>query len=256
MVCSGDKQHWTLSYPEVKDRLTIRSFQRSDQKECVQIFMNGFQDYIKNVAVVTFLSKLSWYVCVATVFALLAAILWSTWIMVVFGIIILILFTFFFIGLYVASYKYVNYAMKTDLKDIEKWYMSDEGCHMWVAELFGQVVGMVALRHNESHEPGVFELQRMYVVPSYKRMGIGKQMLTEVIKHAKKHRMKMIILTTSTIEAPAIQLYRKYGFKLVPSNCSVNESDKSIQRPDGEAILAILTDVVHFKLNISGNVET
>ena len=129
--------------------------------------------------------------------------------------------------------------------------MSDEGCHMWVAELCGKVVGMVGLRHDESHEPGVFELQRMYVVPGYKRMGIGKQMLTEVITHAKKHRMKMIILTTSNIQVAAIQLYTKYGFKVVTH--SANESDRSIQSADGVAILAILTALTNFKLDISSS---
>ena len=250
MVSSDDKQHWTSSYPEVKDRLTIRSFQHSDQKECVQIFMDGFQDYIKNLAV-TFLSKSSRYVGMAAVFTLLAAVLWSIWIFVVFVFIVLILLTFFYITLHVASYKYVNYAMKTDMRDAEKSYMSDKGGHIWVAELYGKVVGMVALRHDENLKPGVFELQRMYVVPRYKRMGIGKQMLTEVITHAKKHRMNMIVLTTSTIQVAATQLYRKYGFKVATHSCSANESGRSIQRPDGEAILAILTDVIHLKLSIS-----
>ena len=248
MVSSDATQHWNTHYPEVIDGLTIRSFQRSDQKECVQIFMEGFQDYIRNLAI-TFLSKSSWYVGMATVFASLAAVLWSTWIFVVFVFIILILLTYFYVSLHVASCKYVNYAMRNDMKDIKKSYMSDKGCHMWVAELCGKVVGMVALRHDESHEPGVFELQRMYVVPGYRRMGIGKRMLTEVITHAKRHRMKMIILTTSTIQVAAIQLYRNYGFKVATHNA--NESGRSIERPDGVAMLAILTDVTNFKLDIS-----
>jgi len=247
MGSSDATQHWTTHYPEVKDRLTIRSFQRSDQKECVQIFMDGFQDYKKALAV-TFLSKSSWYVGMATILASLAAVLGSTWIFVLFVFIILILLTFFYISLRVASYKYVNNAMKTDMRDIEKSYMSDEGCHMWVAELCGKVVGMVGLRHDENQDPGVFQLRRMYVVPGYKRMGIGKRMLTEVITHAKKHRMKMIILTTSNTQVAAIQLYMKYGFKVVTH--SANESGKLIQRP---AILSILTDLTNFQLMISSS---
>ena len=73
---------------------------------------------------------------------------------------------------------------------------------------------MVGLHRNENHEPGVFELQRMYVLPRYQSMGIGKRMLTELITHAKKHRMKMIVLTTSNTQVAAIQLYMKYGFKV------------------------------------------
>ena len=248
MVSSDAMQHWTTHYPEVKDRLTIRSFQHSDQKECVQIFLDGFQDYIKNLTI-AFLSKTSWYVLMATIFTLLAAVLWSTWIFVVFVVIILILLTFFYISLHVASYKFIKYAMRTDMRDIEKFYMSDEGCHMWVAELCGKVVGMVGLHHDENHEPGVFELQRMYVIPRYQRIGIGKRMLSDVIMHAKKQKMKTIVLTTSNIQVAAIQLYRKYGFKVATH--STSDSGKSIERPDGVALLAILTDVTNFKLDIS-----
>ena len=251
MVSSDAIRHWSTHNPEVKDKLTIRSFQRSDQKECVQIFMDGLQDH-KNLLAITFLSKSSWHVVMATIFTLLAAVLWSTWIFVVFVVIILILLTFFFISLHVASNKYIQYAMRTDFRDIEKSYMSDEGCHMWVAELCGKVVGMVGLRRDENHEPGVFELQRMYVVPRYQRMGIGKRMLTDVITHAKKQKMTMVVLTTSNIQVAAIQLYTKYGFKVARTH-SANESVKSIQRPDGEALLAILTDVTNFKLDISSS---
>ena len=250
MVSSDAIQHWTTHNPEVKDRLTIRSFRRSDQKDCVEIFLDGFQDYIKNLAI-TFLSKSSWHVVMATIFTLLAAVLWSTWIFVVFVVIILILLIFFYISLHVASNKYIQYVIRTDMRDIEKSYMSDEGCHMWVAELCGKVVGMVGLCRVENHEPGVFELQRMYVVPRYQRMGIGKQMLTDVITHAKKQKMTMVVLTTSNIQVAAIQLYTKYGFKVATH--SANESVKSIQRPDGEALLAMLTDVTNFKLDISSS---
>ena len=251
MVSSDAIQHCTTHYPEVKDRLTIRSFQRSDQKDCVEIFLDGFQDYIKNLAI-TFLSKSSWHVVMATIFTLLAAVLWSTWIFVVFVVVILILLTYFYISLHVAMFKYIKYSMRTVMRDIEKSYMSDDGCHMWVAELCGKVVGMVGLRHDENHEPGVFELQLMYVVPRYQRMGIGKRMLTDVITHAKKQKMTMVVLTTSNIQVAAIQLYTKYGFKVARTH-SANESVKSIQRPDGVALLAILTAVTNFKLDISSS---
>ena len=244
MASSDAMQHQTTHYPEVKERLTIRSFQGSDQSECVQIFMDGLEDY-KKVLVITFLSKSSWYIVMATIFASLAAVLWSTWIFVVFVSIILILLTYFYISLHAVIDRYSNYAMKTNMRDIEKSYMSVEGCHMWVAELCGKVVGMVGLRRDENHEPEVFKLQRMYVVPGYQRMGIGKRLLTEVITHAKKLRIKMIVLTTSSTQVAAIHLYMKYGFKVAAH--SSNESGKYFQRP---AILSMLTDDTNLQLII------
>ena len=148
MVSSDAIQHWSTHNPEVKDKLTIRSFQRSDQKECIQIFMDGLQDH-KNLLAITFLSKSSWYVVMATIFTSLAAVLWSTWIFVVFVVVILILLTYFYISLHVAMFKYIKYSMRTVMRDIEKSYMSDDGCHMWVAELCGKVVGMVGTMSQE-----------------------------------------------------------------------------------------------------------
>ena len=95
-----------------------------------------------------------WYVAMATVFAILAAVMWSTCILVVFAVIIFILLVCFYIIiiLQIARQQYLNYTLKYDLKDIEKSYMSDDGCHMWVAEWRGKVVGMVGLIHNKSHD--------------------------------------------------------------------------------------------------------
>ena len=71
-------------------------------------------------------------------------------------------------------------------------------------------------------------------------------MLNELITHAKKHRMKMIVLSTSNTQVAVIQLYMKYGFKVTTR--SANESGKLIQRP---AILSIITDDTKFWLILS-----
>ena len=86
---------------------------------------------------------------------------------------------------------------------------------MWVAEWGGNVVGMVGLVHNESHKPGVAELQRMSVSPVCRRMGIARKLLDELLQHAKKQGFEKIVLTTTSAQTPAIRLYKKYGFKLM-----------------------------------------
>ena len=100
----------------------------------------------------------------------------------------LILLIFFYTSLYVASNKYIQYAIRTDLRDIEKSYMSDEGCHMWGAELCGKVVGMVGLRRVENMSQEYLNCSECMLVPRYQRMGIGKQMLTDVITHARNKK--------------------------------------------------------------------
>ena len=221
----GDaEQHSAPSnYAGGKDTFTIRSFQRSDQKQCQQIFRDGFQEFVSTVCTAILSSSL-WYVGMATVFA---AVIWSASIFVVFILVTFIVLAFLCAILQIVGRQRVNSAItKRDLKDIEKSYMSDEGCHMWVAEWGNKVVGMVGLVHDERHEPGVFELQRIYVVPYCRQMGIGKRMLIELITHAKKHGIKTIILSTTITQKAAIQLYMKFGFNARALRSSTKESDQ------------------------------
>ncbi|KAJ7365616.1 N-acetyltransferase 8 [Desmophyllum pertusum] len=163
MDSSDNREYQNLShsYPTAKDAVTIRSFQRSDHKECLQICLDGWQEFIRNITL-DVLSKSFWYVAIATVFTSLAAVLWSAWIFVVHVLIVFILCALFCIILQLSSWQLTNNWLRTDLKDIEKSYMSDEGSsHMWVAELHGKVVGMVGLIHNDSDGPGANELRRI-----------------------------------------------------------------------------------------------
>ena len=192
--------------------VTIRSFQRSDQSECVKIFSDGF-DKVLTVIIFTALTITSRYSVIAIVFASIGAMLWSTWILAVGAAVVVSLLAYPFIKLYqVGALTWKKQILETDFKDLEKSYMSKEGCHMWVAEWNGKVVGMVGLMN---HEPGVAEIQRMHVVPSCRGMGIGKKLLNELVAYAKKQGIEKIELTTSSVQVAAIGLYKKHGFKLV-----------------------------------------
>lgn len=75
---------------------------------------------------------------------------------------VFILCALFCIILQISSRQLINYWLKTELNDIEKSYMTEEGSsHMWVAELSGNVRGM----------------------------GIGSKLLTEVIAYAKRQKL-------------------------------------------------------------------
>lgn len=277
MDSSDNREYQNLShsYPTAKDAVTIRSFQRSDHKECLQICLDGWQEFIRNITL-DVLSKSFWYVAIATVFTSLAAVLWSAWIFVVHVLIVFILCALFCIILQLSSWQLTNNWLRTDLKDIEKSYMSDEGSsHMWVAELHGKVVGMVGLIHNDSDGPGANELRRMYVKPMCRGMGIGEKMLIEVIAHAKRQKLEKIMLTTSTSALPAIRLYKKYGFKQTigspgqsvhtPGGIKesyrsihtpgIKETGRSIDIPLGEMILKKVTDTICLEFYIYSAAE-
>ena len=193
--------------------MIIRSFQRSDQSECEKIFTDRREELI-NEGTLVVLSTVSWEFVIASIFTSVAVILWSTWILAVYAVVV-ICFLAFVHMLRRQGINWFNSVLKTEFKDIEKSYMSSEISHMWVAEWNGKVVGMLGLICNENHEPGVAELQRMVVVPSCRGKGIGKKLLNELTAHARKQGIKKLVLSTASIQAPAIQMYKKHGFKLV-----------------------------------------
>jgi len=116
-----------------------------------------------------------------------------------------VLLALLYVDIYFECWKFINSCLASDLKDIDKTYMSTDECHMWVAEWGGNVIGMVGLVHNESHKPGVAKLQTMPV----------SKLLDELLQHAKKQGFEKIVLTTTSAQTPAIRLYKKYGFKLM-----------------------------------------
>ena len=156
-----------------------------------------------------------WFLAVMSVFVIPAAIKWTFWICAVYIFVCVVILALLYVDIYIECWKYINSCLTTDLKDIDKTYMSSDGSnHMWVAEWSGKVVGMVGLLHNENHKPGVAELQRMSVSPVCRRMGIARKLLDELLQHAKEQRFDKIVLTTTSAQTPAIRLYKKYGFKL------------------------------------------
>ena len=194
--------------------LEIRSYRSSDYVECREIFTEGMQQLINLVTHVVF-PRFLWYLAVLTVFAIAASIKWSFWIFILCVFISIVLLALLYVDVYIECWKFINDCLKTDLLDIDKSYMSSKGSHMWVAEWNGKIVGMVGIIHNETHKPGVAELQRMSVSTSCRKMGIARKLLDQLIKHAREEGLEKIVLKTTSAQGPAIGLYKKYGFKHV-----------------------------------------
>ena len=46
-------------------------------------------------------------------------------------------------------------------------------------------------------------------------MGISNKLLSELIRYAKGQRLKKVVLFVTSAQTPAVQLYKKHGFKVV-----------------------------------------
>ena len=201
MNSSNDQQHWTSS-------VIIRSFQPSDQSECTKIFKDGSEGILKQTSLV-FLSSVSWYAFIATLFASAATMLWSIWIFVLYIAVIFVL-TYPYIKW---CYEHLNWQNSV----LKKGYRNTvDSCHILVAEWNGKVIGMVRLTYNnEIYEAGVAKLDNFHVVPSFRGKGIGNKLLNELITHAKRQRIKEIVLQSSNTLTAALRLYKRNGFKVV-----------------------------------------
>ncbi len=76
-------------------------------------------------------------------------------------------------------------------------------------------VGFVKIRINaefNGFKNEAVELEKIYVLPDFKGMGLGKSALTEIIKSIKKQGKKILFLCVIDTNTNAIAFYTKLGF--------------------------------------------
>ncbi len=92
-----------------------------------------------------------------------------------------------------------------------KSYVIDKGGQIFFAINDGKAIGTAAMVLVEER---VFELSKMAVDPKYQGLGIGRRIIDECIKFAKRHKAHEIFLITNDKLLPALELYRSSGFEL------------------------------------------
>lgn len=90
-----------------------------------------------------------------------------------------------------------------------KKYVIDPGGYIFFAKYATEIVGVVSLINQKSF----FELSKMAVTPKYQGLKIGLQLMNFCIKFAKQKQWKSITIYSHKKLLPAIQLYKKVGFK-------------------------------------------
>lgn len=102
-----------------------------------------------------------------------------------------------------------------DMSNINAVFMAKmaegKGC-FWVAELEGNIVGFVGATETTKYTQDHIELVRMFVLPTCRKMAIGRKLINALEIWAKAAGYKNIYLSTLT---EPNQLYPKCGFALM-----------------------------------------
>ncbi len=82
-----------------------------------------------------------------------------------------------------------------------------------IARLDGAPVGCAAIR---ALSPGILEIKRMWVAPSARGFGIGRDLLEALERIARRRRVRLIRLDTHATLTEALRLYRRAGYRRIP----------------------------------------
>ena len=105
---------------------------------------------------------------------------------------------------------YIRRSLGLDLKDITTHYKTHDSSNFWIAEISGEIKGIVAIQ-NHSRESA--ELRRMSVSRDSRRKGIGALLLNTVDQFCQAHGYDHIFLSTVSHLVPAIHMYKTNGYK-------------------------------------------
>jgi putative acetyltransferase len=90
--------------------------------------------------------------------------------------------------------------------------VSEERGVFLIARMDAEPVGCGALRQVE---PAVGEIKRMYVAPSARGAGVGRRLLAELERYARRLGLRRLVLETGERQPEALRLYERAGFSRI-----------------------------------------
>ncbi len=97
--------------------------------------------------------------------------------------------------------------------------------HAVVAYQNNIALGTGAIRHYSENS---VEIKRMFVLPEYRRQGVAQTVLKALEQWAAELQFKTCMLETGKNQPEAIQLYKKYGFQIIPNYGQYEKVENSV----------------------------
>jgi putative acetyltransferase len=89
------------------------------------------------------------------------------------------------------------------------------GSIYWIAEDDGKIIGGCGIYPTQNLPEGCAEVVKLYLNASYRKLGIGRQLLEMSIESAKKMGYKQLYLESLPELGKAISLYQKEEFRFL-----------------------------------------
>lgn len=93
----------------------------------------------------------------------------------------------------------------------------EPGASYYIAEIEGKIEGGAGVRKLDGGEPGICELQRMFLLPEARGKGVGKKLMEKCLADARKFGYKAVYIETLPNMVEATKLYEKSGFQYIPN---------------------------------------
>ncbi|MGI2908458.1 GNAT family N-acetyltransferase [Tolypothrix sp. VBCCA 56010] len=117
-----------------------------------------------------------------------------------------------------AEYEKLSHAVTGDAQSLkEHLFGSNKYIEAILAEYAGQAVGFALFFHNYSTfltKPGIY-LEDLFVLPKYRRKGIGKALLTKLAQIAVQRNCGRLEWSVLDWNEPAIAFYRSMGASIL-----------------------------------------
>jgi GNAT superfamily N-acetyltransferase len=118
---------------------------------------------------------------------------------------------------------------RLNLEWIERWFVVEEEDRKVFADPAGRIVepgGQIFFVVDEGevrgtcavirHDAETFELAKMAVAPTAQGRGYGDRLVEAAVGFARGAGARRLMLVSNTLLGPALNLYRKHGFRDVP----------------------------------------
>lgn len=97
-----------------------------------------------------------------------------------------------------------------DIDHLHDTYFSDERDHFWIAELYGQVLGMIGVLHDENMTA---EIRRLRAVHDWQNTLLPARLLETAVAHCRRHGFVKVVLDTRFERTIALDLFTRLGFQ-------------------------------------------